>query len=597
MKAISTPKQLITTTIISKELQNQHFDIEVTYTVFGEVLATKSLFSTLPETAQKFLVGSEVEVIHHLLESHAKLLPYFFPLIALDYLKEGAWQMIHTKINELKITNPNYANYQNISIREKWIKAIYQLASQQPKHELFKHLVALADNDPSESKRRNGIYFLRKPRSPLPPHFINILFPTLIVPEEIEVAYSSFKGYLTEQNFQFLFERLKSQNYQKYWPQILEGLKGYTHQELEDYLLDFYSKHSNDTALTKKIIACLGHFSSRKVIHFLKDAVVHGVMHASLNATTALRNQNVSNETITKLINPRLRQPTSIREVLKYFRVYEYLQGDVDYISADEILNLIEWSETQKEAFNFGLNYILKKVFQEKNFPRLLRMLKSKSPKVSNSALKVLTEVGRKEHIKEVPPLLNELELPYFDSKLVCLNKLLKRYTYPPIVSVLIDKLTTIKSLPFEKRILEVLGTALRENPMEIAIKPLFKYLDHAHPPTRKLAVYALRYYGDYQEVIEKLQTLLKDPEAIVKEAAQWNLDRMLTPEKVIAEKREALYLFFKEVVLEGKKDKNQLLTDGELLGSEKAKRQAFDEHLEKYPSTLKDVLYSERRF
>ena len=66
------PEHLITTATISREIEGQHFDFTVTFTVYGEVLEVHNHFLALPKAAQKLTTGLKINDFLSLTKAYQK---------------------------------------------------------------------------------------------------------------------------------------------------------------------------------------------------------------------------------------------------------------------------------------------------------------------------------------------------------------------------------------------------------------------------------------------------------------------------------------------------------------------------------------------
>ena len=210
----------IGTSSISQEILEQTFDFQITYTLFGEVLAVTCNFLELPEEAQRLTVGKKYDQIRPIIEGYTNVYLYFVPFVAMGKLTTGKWADLYTDIKILQSS----ANLNRLPIEQyivdNWTHDMYEYVRAKKKHT---HFIDLISED--KEKRANALYGITSYQTELLGPLLYELIPITLPSNELEKLYSGLEKYPYEKYYKLLSAHLKDDSKKSLHSAILIGLK------------------------------------------------------------------------------------------------------------------------------------------------------------------------------------------------------------------------------------------------------------------------------------------------------------------------------------------------------------------------------------
>lgn len=507
-------------------------DVEVTITVFGEVIHTHVPFLDLPAEARRLMLGREQAYVERKLEGLIQLWTFAYPLMAMDICKTGNYGLVRREITLLRTRGWEWEVNPEKHIRHAWTRIAwinyngsYSGRRRTPHRLLYEDLSTAAHLLYGDQKERREAFIKVTPRNGafLVPVLMHMAGSAELYGNVWPQTYTALGKAQDPVAHRFLSNLVAAPSLYGNHIHVLAGLAYYRDDELRQQLLDYYHAHPMTVNLLIPLLEGLKHYQDEEVKAVLFKELLedHHMGHVSREASLeSLKHMGVSDQEILAYLLSRFRERDSIPKLSHILHWYQKIPGSENLPTPGDVMDTYEWiiEKEGKHQLEKELGGLLKRVGVYQAIPRI-RQLSGDTTKNKLGALALMREVLQPGQIELVLPALSDTDTEVRSEAMNTIEQMAKGRGILRSVDPLL-KVVTQDIAPLRYKALLALRYSLSPVNSQRARGPLMSLLKYPDADVRALAISLLGRMQSDPELISHIVELVDDEDKKVHLAA-----------------------------------------------------------------------------
>lgn len=327
--------------------ENQ-FRYQVTYTIFGEVLAIDIPILKLPEQAQRMTLGENTETYLEQLTTHSGMIKYMLPLIVLGFWKTEEYNHIVKNVEEREADLVGEIPEDFLPlITDDWVRRVYlKLKSDvENKHtvDFWNNLVCLVVADkkyPYDLFQKLG-----KDHYDLPHEILVVKIKLEKRRRELHFLFEGLAYFPHPEIESFLIETLKEtkvEGNKVLLSSIYKGLSVYQSEENYKLFLSEYERHKEDGQLflIGPLLQHLYHYRTSAVLKIAMSLITARNYYLAVDAFFYLKKQGISEIRVAEILRIALQKDDTLDRAEILMAVSSLLSDKEMLLKGEEYLEI-----------------------------------------------------------------------------------------------------------------------------------------------------------------------------------------------------------------------------------------------------------------